>query len=252
MVLAVYVGLTLLRGFSYSRRPARCQLKAPTLWRGLMIFAWAQGAQSAIVSLYWNDPHGPFGFLVHTHSLTPMLVALLLVFAFREGPRDRPVAALFYCPPDARSRRWLWLLGLASTGVLMLAWRLLWPLFHHFGLAPGWWESFREAELFGSPGEAAFQFLSGAVFAPIGEELLFRGVLFGALARKMSVKKAAFISSLFFAVIHGYGMLGTLFIALSGYLWARIAARTGTLAPSLIGHSAMNILIGVGRLLLRP
>jgi membrane protease YdiL (CAAX protease family) len=134
----------------------------------------------------------------------------------------------------------------------MLAWRLAWPLFHHLGLAPGWWESYGESELFSTQGEAAFEVLSGAVFAPIGEELLFRGVLFGALTRKLSVNKAALISSLFFAAIHGYGILGTLHIVLSGFLWARIAARTGTLVPSMIGHSAMNTLIGVGHLLIRP
>jgi len=51
--------------------------------------------------------------------------------------------------------------------------------------------------------------------------------------------------------LHGYGLLGTADIVLSGYIWARLAARTGTLAPGLIAHSLTNFLLGLGRLLAR-
>ena len=122
---------------------------------------------------------------------------------------------------------------------------------HHIGLAPSWAEAFREDELFGSSGEAIAGVVNGAVFAAIGEELVYRGVLFGCLTERMSVHKAALLSSLVFAAMHGYGLLGSAEIMLTGYIWARLAARTGTLAPGLMAHSLTNFLLGVGRLLAR-
>jgi len=88
-------------------------------------------------------------------------------------------------------------------------------------------------------------------FAPVGEELLYRGVLFGCLARRLGTHWAALLSSAIFAIVHGYGLFNTADVMLSGYVWARLDARTGTLAPSIISHSLMNFVIGMGRFLAR-
>jgi membrane protease YdiL (CAAX protease family) len=51
-----------------------------------------------------------------------------------------------------------------------------------------------------------------------------------------------------FASVHGYGLLGSAFVGLSGYLWARLDARVGSLLPSMVSHSLVNILVAVAQL----
>ena len=47
--------------------------------------------------------------------------------------------------------------------------------------------------------------LEFVVYAPVLEEIAFRGILFGTLRRKFSFAPAALIGALVFAVAHGYG-----------------------------------------------
>ena len=49
------------------------------------------------------------------------------------------------------------------------------------GLEPHWTDGFQERLVWGTPGEVAVDVLDSCVFAPILEELLFRGVLYGTL-----------------------------------------------------------------------
>jgi membrane protease YdiL (CAAX protease family) len=78
------------------------------------------------------------------------------------------------------------------------------------------------------------------VFAPLGEELLFRGVLFGALTSKLSVRRAALLSGVAFSVWHGYGVVGSLIIAFDGYMLALLYSRMRSLVPGMFVHGALN------------
>ena len=49
--------------------------------------------------------------------------------------------------------------------------------------------------------------LSSVIFAPIVEELLFRGIIFNKLNSKISVLYAVIITSLLFSAFHGFGRL---------------------------------------------
>ena len=73
------------------------------------------------------------------------------------------------------------------------------------GLRSAWAEVADEIIMFGTMPEALATTLDLVVFAPLGEELLFRGVLFATLLRWTSVNVAALISAGLFAVWHGYG-----------------------------------------------
>jgi membrane protease YdiL (CAAX protease family) len=131
--------------------------------------------------------------------------------------------------------------ALATSGALLAFWRVGWLLLHRVGLEPGWPEGFNELLRFGSPEAAAMRAFSSVVLAPFGEELLYRGALFGALRSRLSLHRAALFSGLVFAAVHGYGLLGSTFVALSGYLWARLAARTGSLWPAMLSHALVNL-----------
>ncbi len=83
-----------------------------------------------------------------------------------------------------------------------------------------------------------------AVSAPLVEEIVYRGVLFGALSRRLSTGPAIFLVSALFLAAHipqywggwaGLTMLGLLSLTLT---WLR--AVTGSVIPSLVLHYAFN------------
>jgi len=91
------------------------------------------------------------------------------------------------------------------------------------------------------------------ILAPIGEEVLFRGVLLRALQRRFTAEQAIFASALAFALVHvaldpgaGFGVPALLLLGLiSG--WRAVA--TGNLSQSLWLHAGFNMLAVLGRVL---
>jgi hypothetical protein len=54
---------------------------------------------------------------------------------------------------------------------------------------------------------------------------------------------AAFISAGLFALAHGYGLIGCVSVLWSGFLWAWIYEKTGSLIPGMIAHALNNLLV---------
>jgi hypothetical protein len=79
---------------------------------------------------------------------------------------------------------------------------------------------------------------SSAVVAPVAEETLFRGVIFGGLAQRMPLWAAAGLSALLFAGFHGLGVLVPIFIL--GLGLAYVYARTGSVWAPMITHGLVN------------
>lgn len=80
--------------------------------------------------------------------------------------------------------------------------------------------------------------LLGAVLTPIGEELLFRGVLFSLLTR-YGVWLAAILSSAVFALSHGLN-LATPVAVIVGLAAAWLMHRTGSIWPGVVVHAVNN------------
>lgn len=82
-----------------------------------------------------------------------------------------------------------------------------------------------------------------AAGAPLAEEMLFRGFLFGGLARsRIGPIGAAVISSLLWAGIHRYSPLGTLSIFLQGLGATFLLWRTGSLYLCISWHAFNNLI----------
>ena len=79
------------------------------------------------------------------------------------------------------------------------------------------------------------------VLTPVFEEVIFRGLLFGALRRRLGPAGAALVSAAVFALAHGYGVLGFAAVFWSGLLWAWAYEQTGSLAPSITAHAVDNL-----------
>ncbi|HVS28686.1 MAG TPA: type II CAAX endopeptidase family protein [Solirubrobacteraceae bacterium] len=92
-------------------------------------------------------------------------------------------------------------------------------------------------------------FFAIAVLAPICEEILFRGVLFGALRRWRGVWPAAAITAAVFSAAH-LEFAPALFIdrLAVGFIWSLLYAKTGRLLPGMMAHAANNaVVIGIQR-----
>jgi hypothetical protein len=106
------------------------------------------------------------------------------------------------------------------------------------------WTEWFDPYLVWAPGSVlAISLLEIVVFAPIFEELTFRGLFYAALRRRFSFLPAAWISAGIFALAHGYGLIGFISVLWSGFLWAWIYEKTGSLIPGMIAHALNNLLV---------
>ncbi len=84
------------------------------------------------------------------------------------------------------------------------------------------------------------QLLSSGLLIPIVEELLFRGVLFRVLRRRMSFPWAMIISAVVFGVYHG-NLVQFVYAGLCGVLLAYLYEKYHTILAPILSHAAMNI-----------
>ena len=110
-------------------------------------------------------------------------------------------------------------------------------------LTSHWAEWFDADLVWATPSLTAVSLAEYVVFAPLFEELAFRGLLFAILRRKFSFLPAALISAGIFGIAHGYGWVGLLSVCWSGVLWAWIYEKTGSLLPGILAHAINNLLV---------
>ena len=101
-------------------------------------------------------------------------------------------------------------------------------------------------KVFGSLNSPIWLVLVGIVLAPFVEEMFFRGFLFAGFRQRFGWKKAALLSSIFFALAHlqPAALIPTFIL---GYLLAYIFHKANSLWPGIILHFLVNS-IGFGLL----
>ncbi len=77
------------------------------------------------------------------------------------------------------------------------------------------------------------------IVAPFSEELLFRGLLLGALRRRYSTATAVLVSTALFVLIHGNYTQGTAALVM-GLVNCWLVLRTGSLVPAMLFHATWN------------
>lgn len=90
-----------------------------------------------------------------------------------------------------------------------------------------------------TPAMALLLVLTTVIGAPIAEELFFRGLLFGALAKRWSVVTAVVGSSVVFGASH-FQPLQFPALAMAGVVFALARVCTGRLGPAIVCHLAFN------------
>ena len=206
------------------------------------------------------------GFTI-LYFLLQGLCTVLIVWALQEGStRPEPVSIIFGLVVSATIQlliMWLYLrkhgrfeiLGLnnfgsipllraSGLGILLVIAAMTFNLVYATYVIPGIGMQEEMAKILAgiarTPLNMAAMFLAIAVFGPVVEELLFRGLLQNALAKYVPIWGAIILSSFLFALVHlqPYAIPGLMSLSIAfGYLYH----RTGSLRTNIILHMANNI-----------
>jgi hypothetical protein len=107
-------------------------------------------------------------------------------------------------------------------------------------------------ELQGSPWELALVFLLACVFAPITEELMFRGALFAHLRERFPWWLAAPIVAVLFALMHPQSWIALPALAAIAVVFAGIREWRGSIIGCMAAHAVHNgVALAVAVTLLR-
>jgi membrane protease YdiL (CAAX protease family) len=213
----------------------------PPLWTSMDgVGLFARGAVGLVgVAFLWSlVPDTPGGNLgIALLSAAPLLGYLVWycrragwtlagTFGFRLPQGGVPVVA----------QATLALAGVSTVGDVLLE-----LVGSGLGFAAHWTDGFQERLLWGSHGDVAVDTLDSCLIAPVLEELLFRGVLYGTLRLRLGPWPATAVSAGVFALAHGYGVIGFASVAMSGVLWAVAYERTRSLWPGILAHALNNV-----------
>ncbi|MFD1397699.1 CPBP family intramembrane glutamic endopeptidase [Kroppenstedtia eburnea] len=201
LVSILFLVTGLVGGFQYERKPGDGPLRGRDL---AYYFAWVQVLTFA--SLFLFSPFAQDGGWISTFLpyFPHLLMVLLALFLFR----GRLSSLGFRSFPG---RRWLGIcaaVGIAYAFIYFLLDPLVTePVARIFSLdMTSWREDSISRGLAKAAGLGwvfgAGQVLMIGVIGPIAEEVLFRGVLMGVLAKRVGVAAAVFLSSAVFALSH--------------------------------------------------
>jgi len=85
--------------------------------------------------------------------------------------------------------------------------------------------------------------VSVCLVAPVGEELLYRGILFQGLSNRLGNLAAAILSALMFTVVHFYGLYGTISVGVLGIALALVYQATRSLKAVIAFHAIYNLTV---------
>lgn len=79
------------------------------------------------------------------------------------------------------------------------------------------------------------------VLTPVGEEMLYRGIMYSALSDRFGHQKGILLSSLLFAFLHG-SVLRFIPLFIMGLALALLTVRTKSIIPAIVTHSLVNLI----------
>jgi len=181
-----------------------------------------------------------------TESGHPLLAGTELIFYAAAGAfgwwRLRALRPDAFRRPTARDLRVLAIaIGALICAQVLLTWQL--TLLHQGGHVQSGFEGFdvvgrtRAVTVLG----IGLTVVAMVGFGPVVEEIVFRGLLFGALTSRLGVLGGATISALLFGAVHGDPVLFPWLVTV-GLVNAFAYAATGNLAVPVVLHALTNAL----------
>jgi len=94
-------------------------------------------------------------------------------------------------------------------------------------------------------GYLLLSFLFGVcIFAPVVEEVIFRGILWWPIEKLFSSNVALIVTSVLFSLAHA-DLLHIIAVFPLGVLFGILRKRTGSIWPSIIAHAANNTMASI-------
>jgi membrane protease YdiL (CAAX protease family) len=129
------------------------------------------------------------------------------------------------------------LLALELIGLLLIGWGT-WKM----GLASHWAHGIQERLVFGPTQTVIFSVINIVIWAPIFEEIGFRGLLYTTFRQRLSPTLAIVLSALIFSALHLKSLNGFISIFWSGLILAYAFEKYRSLLPGILIHSLGNLL----------
>lgn len=179
--------------------------------------------------------------LLHQLATTVPFITLTFLFAHRDLPFAEFVRLRFQS--NGYSPKELFALGIAGFSICWMIANismLLSMWFHYPGDTA---VTVGTGLIAGSHSPLAIMFLftGTAIFAPITEEIIFRGILNPALRRNLDAKTVMVLGALIFAVAHleftPWWFVHKFFL---GYMNSYLLEKTGSIVPGIINHMLIN------------
>ncbi|MGH7279666.1 MAG: lysostaphin resistance A-like protein, partial [Candidatus Rokuibacteriota bacterium] len=240
-------GVLLTRRRRQTAAPRIGDAVVPPPWpfgRGVVVLVRG-GAAGALVAValfvaYQFIDHPVDELLAVPMTYLPFVPVVLLAARHLAAPAGLTLAgALGLRVPAGRWRQALLVAVLLCAAGILGEWLLV-LLGEWRGVDSHWTEWFDRDLVWGTPLVTAMAILGAVVVAPVMEEIVFRGLVFGTLRRRLPWPAAALASATLFALAHGYGALGFAAVLWSGAVWAYAYERTGSLWPGILAHAANN------------
>jgi membrane protease YdiL (CAAX protease family) len=108
---------------------------------------------------------------------------------------------------------------------------------------PSWISGFDIDTVDITAGAILFEIVSSVIFAPLMEELIFRGVLFNRLKIRVGILPAMLISSFIFGIGHSYGSITSAF--LFGICMCILYMKTDNILVPMSVHFINNVVATV-------
>jgi uncharacterized protein len=249
LLMALTVGLIVLGALTFvlwlaRRSPARvADAPLPPDWSfadGYALFVRGLGVPQAIilVILYFLRRETPFEPVLMMAAELPLFWWVVVDLRARQTSMG---AAFGLIPPR---QAWPRLAGvtLVLVGLGLLGDAVINGAGSLVGFTSHWTDGFSENILWDSRWLLVADTFDASVWAPVVEELTFRGLLYGTLRTRLGPWPSALVSAVLFTLPHGYATAGSLSVLMSGLLWAWAYERTRSLLPGLLAHSANNLM----------
>jgi membrane protease YdiL (CAAX protease family) len=249
LLMALTVGLIVLGALTLvlwlARRPPARVADAPlppdwSLADGYALFVRGLGVPQAIILmiLFFLRRETPFEPVLMMLAELPLLWWVVVDLRARQTS----MGAAFGLTPSRQA--WPWLAGvtLALVGLGLLGDAVIDGAGSLVGFTSHWTDGFPENILWDRRWLLVADTFDASVWAPMVEELTFRGLLYGTLRTRLGPWPSAILSAVLFTLPHGYATAGSLSVLMSGLLWAWAYERTRSLLPGLLAHSANNLM----------
>jgi len=182
-----------------------------------------------------------FNFLWIWGGLLAALPMLYLMHKYLLQPRQLTLVSAFGLSPSKfgywRLVKWsAALLAIDAVLNMIIGW-----LLYRVGYQSPLLESVSEYLLWSSPIDTILEMISVVVWAPLLEEILFRGLVYLSLRAVLRPVPAIIISAAIFSALHFYSFVGFVSVFIAGAIWAWAYERCRSLLPGIIAHSFSNL-----------